>query len=116
MDKKILGLIVIIVLIGIGAGYMVIQTPESNDSEINNMENNETVDNDTAETRISAEEAVEIVQTQVIAEPDHTAANPSLNQWEDGRMVWNVQIIDGEGNVVSGVDIDANTGEVLGKG
>ena len=119
MDKKIIVLVVIVVLVIIGAGYTLFMTPSpvSNTTTTTNITtNNTTVTNETENPAISAQEAMEIVNTQVIAEPGYVAANPKLYRWDDGRLVWNVQIVDAQGQAADGVDIDATTGEVLGRG
>ncbi|MEW6010352.1 MAG: PepSY domain-containing protein [Euryarchaeota archaeon] len=119
MDKKIIILVVIAVLIIIGAGYTLFLAPApvNNTTNMTNITtNNTTVTNETETPAISAQEAMEIVNTQVIAEPGFVAANPRLYRWDDGRLVWNVQIVDAQGQAVDGVDIDATTGQVLGRG
>lgn len=91
--------------------------PVNNITNVTNITtNNTTVTNETETPAISAQEAMEIVNTQVIAEPGFVAANPRLYRWDDGRLVWNVQIVDAQGQAADGVDIDATTGQVLGRG
>ncbi len=135
-NKGIVTAIVIIIVVTIAGIYLAAQdtgtntpnvtnnTPQ-NVSQQNNTPNNGTnstnfnstnstnMTNNT-NTTVSAQQAQKIAQVYIL-ESGAEAGNPMLDTWSDGRRVWNVPIINSNGQK-EGVSIyvDAQTGARLG--
>ena len=137
-SKGIVIAIVIIMVIAIAGIYLAAQNtglsdntsnvssnPPENASQQNNttMVNNGTNSTNTTNstnntndtnTTVSSKQAQKIAQAYILESGAYPGA-PTLNTWSDGRLVWNVPIINsnGEKEGVS-IYIDAQTGARLG--
>lgn len=133
-NKGIVTAIVIIIIISIAGIYLTAQnTGPTNISNVSSnapqnasQQNNITMTNETnstnstnntgnnTNTTVSAYQAQKIAQAYIL-ESGAEAGTPTLNTWSDGRQVWNVPIINfnGQKEGVS-IYIDAQTGARLG--
>ena len=135
-NKGIVIAIVALIVISIAGIYIAAQNtgpidntsnvssnPPQNESPQNNttMANNETNSTNSTtnstnntNTTVSAQQAKKIAQAYILESGAYTGT-PTLNTWSDGRLVWNVPIINsgGEKEDVS-IFIDAQTGARLG--
>jgi hypothetical protein len=137
MDNKMVALIVIMLVVIVGAVYLLAnpgsttQNASANTTNITNTTNNNTTPtvnnetssqnnttNNTANVNISAKQAQQIA---VNAEKDLTgktvtAGTPTLFKWTANNRhtwVWNVPLYDTNGTSAGEVDVDAYTGEVI---
>ena len=85
----------------------------NNGTNSTNTTNSTNNTNDT-NTTVSSKQAQKIAQAYILESGAYPGA-PTLNTWSDGRLVWNVPIINsnGEKEGVS-IYIDAQTGARLG--
>ena len=128
MNRRLIAVIVIITIIIIAGVYLYSRSTDqaqNNTTETNTSVGNETQispqnqtntreGNNTTQTTISAEQARQIA-LQYIEVPGAYPGNPTLSKWPDGRLVWTVPVIQ-NGEIVSGIVIDAQTGQNLGQG
>jgi uncharacterized protein (UPF0333 family) len=141
MDNKMVALIVIILVLIVGAVYLLANTGNTTQNASANTTNitgttnnnttptvnNETISktnttnnttNNTANVKISAKQAQQIA---VGAEKDLTgktvtAGTPTLFKWTANNLhtwVWNVPLYDTNGASAGEIDVDAYTGEVI---
>lgn len=132
-NKGLVGAIVIIIVVVIAGVYLAAQDtgPTNNTSNVSNdtpqniSEQNATVNNETNSTNstnntntnnttVSAQQAKQIARAYIL-ESGASAGDPTLITWSDGKLVWNVPVINsnGERERVS-IYIDAQTGARLG--
>jgi len=136
MDNKMVALIVIVLVVIVGAVYLLANTgnttqnASANTTNVTNTTNNTTptvnnetssqnnTSNNTVNVTISAKKAQQIA---VGAEKDLTgktvtAGTPTLFKWTANNLhtwVWNVPIYDTNGTSAGEIDVDAYTGEVI---
>ncbi|MBI5680806.1 MAG: PepSY domain-containing protein [Methanobacterium sp.] len=133
MNKGIIAIIAVIILAGVGLYVYSLQgsninTGNNTTQNITNPNNTQTTPqnqtnitsvnntqvNNNIKTNISSEHAKEI-SLQFINEPGAYPGNPTLSKLPDGKLVWDIPVIQ-NGKIVSGVVIDAQTGANLGEG
>ena len=136
-NKGIVTAIVIIIVLAIAGLYLAAQDTGTNNNTpniINNTPQNASQQNNTTNgtnstnfnstnstnmtnstnTTVSAQQAQKIAQVYIL-ESGAEAGTPTLNTWTDGRLVWNVPIINSNGQKEGvSIYIDAQTGARLG--
>ncbi len=133
MDNKIIALIVIVLLVAVGAAYVLaIQSPATNTTVANNTTNNasiythnetkhsnDTKQSNTTNVKISAAQAQKIAigAAQELGGGNDTAGTPTLFKWTKNKLhtwAWDVPLFDAVTKKSAGsMDVDAMTGEVI---
>jgi hypothetical protein len=137
-NKGIVAAIVLIIILATAGIYLAAQNigPDNNTSNVSNntpqnaSQQNNTTNNETnstnstnstnntstnnTNTTVSAQQAQKIAQVYIL-ESGAEAGIPTINTWTDGRLVWNVPIINSKGEKEGvSIYIDAQTGARLG--
>lgn len=141
MDNKIIGLIVIVLIVIIGAVYLLanpsnqnqtaintsnitstgnntIQSNATNTSDNGNSSKNNNQTNGTGNIKISSQQAQKIAvdSTKELSGQTVTAGTPTLFKWTANNRhtwVWKVPLFDTNGKSAGSMDVDAYTGEVI---
>ncbi len=139
MDNKIIGLIVIVLIVIIGAVYILASPGNQNQTLSGNATNvtvadnshtnttsvsngtssqNSTSTNSTANIKVSAKQAQKIAvdSTKELGGQTVTAGTPTLFKWTTNNRhtwVWKVPLFDTNGKSAGSMDVDAYTGEVI---
>jgi hypothetical protein len=141
VDNKIIGLIVIVLIVIIGAVYLLanpsnqnqtaintsnitstgnntIQSNATNTSDNGNSSKNNNQTNGTGNIKISSQQAQKIAvdSTKELSGQTVTAGTPTLFKWTANNRhtwVWKVPLFDTNGKSAGSMDVDAYTGEVI---
>lgn len=143
MDNKIIGLIVIVLIVIIGAVYLLANPSNQNQTAINtsnitstgnntniqsnatntsanngNSSKNNNQANSTGNIKISSQQAQKIAvdSTKELGGQTVTAGTPTLFKWTANNRhtwVWKVPLFDTKGKSAGSMDVDAYTGEVI---